>query len=314
MVNMKSKIAILMGISLFLGCVMSKEVENISIDKRILYPIGENNKWGYANSEGETVIEPIYEKVEFFMNGLALVKLNGKYGYIKNDGYLHIKAKYDSATSFISNCASVSVKNDTFLINRQGRKMKRNDCRPIDDGGCNVVQPANPNDYFIQINGKNELVFKYYVKIDTSNIIEVIDTSNLKIDEIIPYGNSHILLRKNDKYGLFDIWSCKRIIVDEAISSNHEREANFQLSNLIKFKYDDVFFNRSLQNEVSYAKVRINDKYGVINSRGDIVLQIEFDSLEIEPGWQMALVEFESNKFGYKSFGGKEFFKRRENK
>ncbi|MBK7635640.1 MAG: WG repeat-containing protein [Saprospiraceae bacterium] len=311
---MKNKIAIIIGISLFLGCITPKDVENLSIDKRLLYPIGENNKWGYANSEGQTVIEPIYEKVEFFINGLASVKINGKYGFIKKDGNWHIKAKYDSSTSFISNWASVSIGDNSFFINRREKKLKVNECNPIDGGGCNIVLPANPNKFFKIFNGKYDLGFKYYVKVDTSDIIEVIDTSNLKIDEIIPYGNSHILIRKNDKYGLFDIWSHKRIIIDEGISSNHKREAHSQLSNLIEFKYDDVIFKMFLENEVSYAKVRIKDKYGVINSRGDLVLPIEFDSLDIKPGWQMALVEFEPNKFGYKKFDGKEFFKRKGNK
>jgi hypothetical protein len=308
----KNKIAILISITFFFGCITSKEVENLSTDKRILYPIGENEYWGFANSEGETVIKPIYEQVDFFRNGLALVKREGKYGFIKKDGSWHIKAKYDSSTSFISNCASVAVGDNTFFINRRGRKIKANECNPIDGGGCNIVLPANPNKFFKLIDGKYEMEYKYYVKIDSSNFVEVIDTSNLRINEIIPFGNSHILLRKNEKYGLFDIWSHRRIIIDEDASLNHESEAHSQLSNLIKFKYDDVIFKRFLDNEVTYAKVRIKDKYGVINNRGDLVLAVEFDSLEIESGWQMALVEFESNRFGYKKFNGNEYFKRKE--
>jgi len=311
--KMRNKIATLISITFLFGCITSKEVENLSTDKRILYPIGENEYWGFANSEGETVIKPIYEQVDFFRNGLALVKREGKYGFIKKDGSWHIKAKYDSSTSFISNCASVAIRNNTFFINRRERKMKANECYPIDGGGCKIVLPANPNKFFKLIDGKYELEYKYYVKVDTSNFVEVIDTSNWGVDEIIPFGNSHILLRKNDKYGLFYIWSHRRLVIDEDTNLNHDSEAHFQLSNLIKFKYDGVIFKRFLYNEVTYAKVRIKDKYGVIDSSGRLVLGVEFDSLEIESGRQMALVEFESNKFGYKKFDGEEYFKRKEN-
>lgn len=313
LVIMKIKIAILISISFFFGCITSKDVENLSSDIRELYPIGENNKWGFANADGETVIEPIYEQVGFFRNGLASVKFNGKYGFIRKDGSWHIKAKYDSSTSFISNCASVSLGNDSFLINRQERKMKSKEYHPIEGGGCKIVLPANPNKFFMIINGKYELEYKYYLAVDTINFIEVIDTSNLKIDEVISYGNSHILLKKNGKYGLFDIWNHRRIIIDNNKSQNYKNEAHSKLANLIEFKYDDVVFKRFFENEVTYSKVRIKDKYGVLNNRGDLVLGVEFYSLEIKPEWQMALVEFESNKFGYKKFNGKEFFKRNEN-
>lgn len=308
---MKNKIAILISITFFFGCITSKEVESLSLDKSILYPIGENNNWGFANSEGETVISPIYEQVDFFRNGLAMVKRDGKFGYIKKDGSWHIKAKYDSATSFISNCASVIIGENTFFINRRGSKMRVNDCHSIDGGGCIIVLPANPNKFFKLVNGKYELEYKYYLKIDTLNFVEFIDTSNLMIDEIIPFGNEHVLVKKNDKYGLFDVWSHRRIIIDEDTSLNHQKEAHSQISNLIKFKYDEVIIEKFHENEVTYAKVRIKDKYGVIDSRGGLVFAVEFNSLKIEPEWQMALVEFESNKFGYKKFNGDEYFKRK---
>ena len=310
---MINKILILISIIFFFGCITSKKVENLSAEKKILYPIGENNKWDFANSEGETVLKPIYEQVSFFVNGLASVKRKGMFGFLKKDVSWHIKPKYDSATDFMSNCASVSSGGNTFFINRRGGKMKAKDCYPFEEGGCKTVLPANPNKYFKLVNGKYELEYKYYVKIDSSNFVEVIDTSNLRVDEVVPFGNTHILLKRNGKYGLFDIWSHKRIITAKGNSPNHKKQANSELLKLIEFKYDDVIFERFNENEVTYAKVKIMDKFGVINSRGDLVLEIEFSSLEIEPGWQMALVEFESNKYGYKKFSGKEFFKRTEN-
>jgi len=306
-------IGILICISLFLGCVTSKDVESLSLDKTIFYPISENGKWGYSNQNGERVIEPIYDQVEFFNKGLGLVKSKGKYGYIKKNGNWHLKPMYDSGTNFNSNYAVVSIKRDTFYIDRKGKKKKKVKHFPREAGGCIITSAVNPEKYFFKVNEKYELEFKYYLVSDSSNTEKIVDTSEIKIDEIIAYGNSHILLKKDGKYGLFDIWSHRRIIIDKNDSSNYEKEAHSQLSNLIEFKYDDVIFKRFLENEVTYAKVRIKNKYGVIDSQGFLILDIKFDNLEIEHGWQMALVEYESNKFGYKKFNGKEFFKRKEN-
>ncbi len=54
------------------------------------------------------------------------------------------------------------------------------------------------------------------------------------------------------------------------------------------------------------------DKWGVIDSRGNEVLGAQFDRLAVEPGWQMALIEFEPNRLGYKHFNGTEYFKRKK--
>ncbi len=310
---MKYIIAILVSFSIVVGCINPKDVEKLSDDTRELYPIGEKNLWGFANSEGETVIQPIYEKVDLFQSGLALVKSGGKYGFIKKDGRWHLKAKYDSATSFFFDCSSVVIKNDSFCINRRGRKMNKKDCGPREGGGCRTFNRTDPNEFFKMSNDKYELTFKYYVILDSSHHFEVKDTSNLRIDEVIAFGRTHILLKKNGKYGLFDIWSHRRIIIDKGKNPDHEKEAHAQLSRLIEFKYDDVMINRFSDEVEQYVKVRIGNKYGVIDECGRVVLAAEYERLEIEPGWQMALVEYESDRFGYKKFNGKEFFKRKVN-
>jgi hypothetical protein len=61
---------------------------------------------------------------------------------------------------------------------------------------------------------------------------------------------------------------------------------------------------------VQYAKVRVKYEYGVIDGGGNIIIPIEYSYLEIFPSKQMALIEFEPNRCGYKHFSGKEYFKR----
>ena len=44
--------------------------------------IKKGNKFGYINTKGSVVIEPVYEMATAFQEGFATVKLNGKMGVI----------------------------------------------------------------------------------------------------------------------------------------------------------------------------------------------------------------------------------------
>lgn len=60
-------------------------------------------KWGFVNSDGETVIEPKFDEAKSFSNGLAAVKSDGKWGFINESGELVIKYKYSDGGYFSNN-------------------------------------------------------------------------------------------------------------------------------------------------------------------------------------------------------------------
>ena len=58
-----------------------------------------NGKWGYADKEGNIVIEPEYDNAKSFSNGLGAVCKNGKWGFINDKKeqaiyYTFIEADY----------------------------------------------------------------------------------------------------------------------------------------------------------------------------------------------------------------------------
>ena len=53
-----------------------------------------DDKWCFIDSSGNQVIEPKYESVEDFRNGLAAVKINGKWGFIDTKGNIIVAPKY----------------------------------------------------------------------------------------------------------------------------------------------------------------------------------------------------------------------------
>ena len=74
-----------------------KEVKNIEVyADNTLFSKVENNKWGFADENGNTVIEYQYDKVtEFNEYGFAAVKKDGKWGSIDISGKEVIKPTYE---------------------------------------------------------------------------------------------------------------------------------------------------------------------------------------------------------------------------
>lgn len=59
-----------------------------------------SEKWGYADTNGQWVIQPIYNKAWDFYNGKAKVFKNGKYGVVKPNGKYALKLKYNDMYSY----------------------------------------------------------------------------------------------------------------------------------------------------------------------------------------------------------------------
>jgi len=101
-----------------LGC--GKKKTQINNDKNYLYPITVNGKGGYINRGGTIVIDPIYDSVFDFREGLAKVGLNGKYGYINTKGEVVIEPIYTIAFGFAEGLAAVAEKRHLGFIDREG--------------------------------------------------------------------------------------------------------------------------------------------------------------------------------------------------
>ena len=66
-------------------------------------------KWGYINSQGSMVIEPIYDDAWEFHEGLAAVKVEWARGYIDCEGKVMISPQFQYAGPFENGRALVQV-------------------------------------------------------------------------------------------------------------------------------------------------------------------------------------------------------------
>jgi len=100
-----------------------------------LFPVKQNDKWGYIDRNGTIVIKPQFGFADGFQDGLARINVGGdwfladygdggKWGYIDRSGEVVIKAQFDQAEPFCEGMAWVCIGDDETakvgFINRTG--------------------------------------------------------------------------------------------------------------------------------------------------------------------------------------------------
>ncbi len=91
-----------------------------------LIPYRVDSLWGFSDVEGVIQIPAVYDTVNFFSEGLAVVQKGGKYGYIDKNDSLVIDMVYDAAGSFSGKRAFVRYEGKRFAINRLGQSVSAN--------------------------------------------------------------------------------------------------------------------------------------------------------------------------------------------
>lgn len=74
-----------------------------------------DGKYGFINCQGKNLIEPIFDEVNKFRNGFAMVMDNKKYGFINKSGYLlNGRCEFDIACDFNDKGTALVYIDDKF--------------------------------------------------------------------------------------------------------------------------------------------------------------------------------------------------------
>lgn len=107
-----------------------------------------NDKIGFIDNKGNWIIEPTYDKVRAFKNGLAPVMKDKKWGYINVSGELKIPFEYRDAEVFSSDgLAPVKIDKLWGFINAEG-KLIIEDKYVITAGGFSIFQKNNQKGFY----------------------------------------------------------------------------------------------------------------------------------------------------------------------
>ncbi|MEZ6136650.1 MAG: WG repeat-containing protein [Pirellulaceae bacterium] len=109
--------------------INATKVDPANKTERALFEISVNGKHGFIDKDGKIVIEPKYEKVFPFSDGLAAVQVDERWGFIDAMGKLVIEPQFIQVRMFASGRAGVRLKS---FSDRWGF---------IDSSGMLVIEP-----------------------------------------------------------------------------------------------------------------------------------------------------------------------------
>lgn len=101
--------------------VIPKPMDNNILLTEGLTIIMENNKYGFADIKGNTIIEAIYDSVSDFSEGRSIVRKDGFYGMIDRHGKLIIPAIYDEISWNDGTLAYVDTNGRHGCLDRMGK-------------------------------------------------------------------------------------------------------------------------------------------------------------------------------------------------
>ena len=253
--------------------------------KLIPYRIGD--LWGFANELGEVQIAPEFDSVRFFSANRAVVGLHGKFGYIDRQGNLITKIKYVEAFDFdaLNEWAEVIVRNKKHKINLFGKRIKPLSFMSVIRCGWGEGMNWNfdPKHLYYYQDGKVGL--KQWFRAKTTRPDTCFRYLPLEYDAILGVGDLLVALKKDSKWGLFDI----------------------RLYPIHPFVLDDIIPHPT-NHPANYAIIRIGRKYGFMNFYGKITLWPKYEQVDFfENGLAKAWV---GGKWGYINESGLEYFER----
>lgn len=85
-----------------------------------LYPFRSEGLWGYLDSNGTVVIAPQFQMAGFFHEGLAYAQIGEALGYIDEKGQTAIPSRFPAAFDFNEGFASAMAVDEWGVINRKG--------------------------------------------------------------------------------------------------------------------------------------------------------------------------------------------------
>jgi WG repeat protein len=185
-------------------------------------------KWGYMDTLGQLRIDPLFDDVGFFSEGLANVNKNGRWGYIDRSGDYVVEPTYKAAWAFHEGMARVSPFNGPdHYITRSGKILKSEKWSAADDFSQGLAKVKVGNSFsYIDTTGHLVLPaiyarawsFKHGLAIVSND--EKLGIINTKGNEILPQQFNTIkiieeanliLANSNSEAHIYDLLGQKKI-------------------------------------------------------------------------------------------------------
>lgn len=310
--------------------------EELKQDKIVFYenyfPITIDEKYGYINSSGTIVINPEYDEVGPFRNGLAVVLKDSKFGVINKKNELVVDFKYDEIVDFQDGRAIVSLNEKYNLIDPFGKEISSNYLNDLVYFSNGIYSGLMDTSYrFLDKNltSVSDLIcqevgdlLEGYSIIQMNDKFGVIDSSlnvkvSLQFDEIQRFNKGIFIYSLNGKKGIISTDGIKLTepIFDEISELNPENNsAVAKMGSIISwikmdgsklFDFTTEYFPNALelaQFSKGFAIFKKKGKYGFIDEKSKLAYK---PSLESTSKYVNAIPVVKDMKWGLIDFKGK---------
>jgi len=79
-----------------------------------------SGKWGAYNDKGKLVLQPKFDEMWHFYEGLSNFKINDKWGFVDKKGNIVIEPKFEYASQFTNGLAYAEINGKSGFINKKG--------------------------------------------------------------------------------------------------------------------------------------------------------------------------------------------------
>lgn len=244
-------------------------LKELELNKITLFPYEQNDLTGYINANGKKIIQPEYETVTDFYEGLAVVSRNDSVFYINKENTNPFNKFYSEAYTFKNGLAAVKEGTKWSFINRQGQVVK---------GDFEEISELSNSVYVVKQNAK-------YGAVDQSGqtIIEP------RFQKLGDFKNEFAYYMENGKYGFVSKTGYVQKAEYDWISDFSDNIAIIKQNNLygltdskgqviLPAGYDLV-----LKANNSVFIIIKNDQYGFFSGKGCFITAIAYDYLKEKP-------------------------------
>ena len=257
------------------------------------YKIKQSGKWGLINAQGELVLSTDYEQVKRIHEAYFLVSLAGQTGVVSLGGVQLVETAYDEI---------VLLKGGLFLV-------KKNSLWGIMSpfgSALTEVQYSSFDflaDHYLRLYTYGE---KHLFSLACQQII-----AQERISRFLPISEQCVMIKQRQKVGIVDY--CGQPVLVEDYDEilwfadgvfRVKRQDKWALAGtgdklLTPFQFDYI----SPVNATGLAKARVNDRVGLLNQRGQIVIEAQYDRIELNHQLAKGIIGQEVDLFKFDAQG-----------
>ena len=225
-----------------------------------LYVVTQDGKQKVVNSSGEDVLTQGFEQISAILKtqdqGVIYVS-NGQYGVMTLTGEVKIPAQYSNL---------VEAKANTFIATKDGKQgivdIDNNEKVPFNYTSISYNETGDI--YIAEDENFNSNIMNSNFEIKQTGILIEVNTDSgyfeLRQDDDYKYYNFRF-----EEQNVKDVLSNNTLFLDKKDNMYGYLDKNGKV--VVEYKYDDA----TEQNEYGYSAVKKDGKWGVINSKGEVV-------------------------------------------